>query len=168
MTKDDRITVGVFPLSGGRPRALPLPPGTLNLGPGAWTPDGQQIVVQGWDDSHEAVSGMYVVDSADGGHRTRLTHELRRTNDIPGDVSPDGSSLVFLRERAGATGNTSEGSLMVMRLDGTGGIRALVRRPSWSVWDPCASRRTAGWCCSRTAARLRAARSGRCTRTGAT
>ena len=75
---------------------------------------------------------MYVVDSADGGHRVRLTHELRRTNDIPGDVSPDGSSLVFLRERAGATGNTSEGTLMIMRLDGTGGIRTLVP-PSFVV-----------------------------------
>lgn len=126
VTKDDRITVGIFLLSGGRPRDLPLPPGTLSLGPGAWAFDGQQIVVQGWDDSHQSASGMYLVDSADGGHRVRLTHEPLGTNDIPGDVSPDGRSLVFLRERADRGEATSEGGLLLMRLDGSGGIRKLV------------------------------------------
>jgi dipeptidyl aminopeptidase/acylaminoacyl peptidase len=126
LVNDGRITVGIYPLSGGPSRDLPLPAGTLSLGPGAWVPDGKQIVVQGWDDSHQAVSGMYLVDSSDGGHRVRLTHEPRGTNDIPGDVSPDGKSLIFVRERADLGQSTSEGDLFIMRLDGTGGIRRLV------------------------------------------
>jgi hypothetical protein len=126
VVKDGRITVGIYPLSGGPSRALPLPAGTLSLGPGAWVPDGQRIVVQGWDDSDQAASGMYLVDSSDGGHRVRLTHEPLETNDIPGDVSPDGTTLIFLRETAAIGQSTSEGALFIMRLDGTGGIRRLL------------------------------------------
>jgi hypothetical protein len=58
VTHDDRITTQVLPLDGTPGHPLPLPPGTLNLGPGAWTPDGRRIAVQGWDDTHPARSGM--------------------------------------------------------------------------------------------------------------
>jgi Tol biopolymer transport system component len=124
-TADMRITTAIFPVTKGPMRALPLPKGTLNLGPGAWTPDGKRIVVQGWDDTNEAAAGMYVVDSADGGHRVRLTHEPPHTNDIPGDVSPDGRSLVFLREDAPTSDATNVGAMLIMNLDGTGRSRVL-------------------------------------------
>jgi Tol biopolymer transport system component len=124
-TADMRITTAIFPMGKGAMRALPLPSGTLNLGPGAWTPDGKRIVVQGWDDSNESVAGMYVVDSADGGHRVRLTHEPPHTNDTPGDVSPDGKLLVFLREDAPTSDATNVGALLVMNMDGTGTVRQL-------------------------------------------
>ncbi|WP_346384403.1 hypothetical protein [Nocardioides sp.] len=126
VTKDGRITTGIYPLAGTDPRVLPLPPGTLNLGPGAWTSDGEQIVVQGWDDTHPAAAGMYVVDSSDGSHRTRLTREPRHTNDVPGDVSPDGTLLAFVREDAPGDESTSVGALEVLDLAAPGKIHTLL------------------------------------------
>jgi TolB protein len=125
VTKDGRITTQILPLDGSPGRALPLPAGTLNLGPGAWTPDGRRIVVQGWDDTHETSSGMYVVDTADGKHRTRLTQEPPNTNDNPGDVSPDGKTLVFLREQTPGGEATNVGTLMSMGLQGSSQVRRL-------------------------------------------
>lgn len=125
VTSDGRVTTQILPLDGSPGHALPLPAGTLNLGPGAWTPDGRRIVVQGWDDTHEAASGMYVVDAADGRHRVRLTHEPLNTNDNPGDVSPDGTTLVFLREQAQGGEATNVGTLMSMRLQPGARVRQL-------------------------------------------
>ncbi|MCW2571599.1 MAG: hypothetical protein JWO88_1657 [Frankiales bacterium] len=125
VTQDGRITTQILPLDGSPGRALPLPAGTLNLGPGAWTPDGRRIVVQGWDDTHEISSGMYVVDTADGKHRTRLTQEPPNTNDNPGDVSPDGRTLVFLREQTPGGEATNVGTLMSVGLQGSSQARQL-------------------------------------------
>lgn len=127
VTLDKRITTQVLPLDGTPGHPLPLPPGTLNLGPGAWTPDGRRIVVQGWDDTHPTRSGMYLIDAADGGHRVRLTHEPPDTNDNPGDVSPDGHLLTFLREHAPDAQATNVGTLMIMNLQGNGQVRQLGR-----------------------------------------
>jgi Tol biopolymer transport system component len=123
---DGRITTGVFPLAGTDSRTLPLPPGTLNLGPGAWTPDGKQIVVQGWDDTHPAAAGMYLVDSSDGSHPTRLTREPMHTNDVPGDISPDGTLLAFVREDQPGDDSTSVGALALVDLANPGDVQTLV------------------------------------------
>ncbi len=115
-----RVTVGIQHLSGDRPRYLPLPPGTLNLGPGAWSPDGKQIAVQGWDDRHPDQDGIYVVDSADGGQRARWTHEGGQTVHVPVHFSPDGRWLVYLEEHPDTP---SDGRLFVLD------ARDLSRRP---------------------------------------
>jgi Tol biopolymer transport system component len=68
---------------------------------------------------------MYLIDAVDGGHRLRLTREPPDTNDNPGDVSPDGRTLAFLRERAPADQATNVGTLMIMSLQGRRQVRQL-------------------------------------------
>ena len=121
-TDDDRITVAVEPIEGGTPRLLPLPGRTLNLGPGAWSPDGKRIAVQGWDETDPGKDGMYLVDSDDGGHRVRLTHEADGRNHLPGDVSPNGRWLVFNNEN---TSMQSQGDLQIIDLRQGGPPRQL-------------------------------------------
>jgi len=91
---DGRITIAIEPFEGGPRRSLPIDDLTLNLGPGAWVGDGSRIAAEGWDDRHPRRSGIYVVDAADGAHRVRLTGP--GVDRIPGSVSPDGRSLVFV------------------------------------------------------------------------
>ena len=121
-TDDGRITVAVLPIEGGTPRLLPLPDGTLNLGPGAWSPDGKRIAVQGWDDTDHSRDGLYLVDSDDGGHRVRLTRAPEGHAHLPGDFSPNGRWLVFTDEN-GAT--PSQGDLEVLDLRNGGPSRRL-------------------------------------------
>jgi WD40-like Beta Propeller Repeat len=117
-----RVTVGIQPLDGVEPpRYLPLPD-TLNLGPGAWSPDGSRIAVQGWDKAHPNRDGMYLVDSDDGGHRVRLTKERDGVNHSPSDFSPDGKRLVFLEEHTDTQG---AGQLFIMDIARQGRPRPL-------------------------------------------
>lgn len=121
-TDDDRVTVATEPVEGGTPRLLPLPGRTLNLGPGAWSPDGKRIAVQGWDESDSGKDGMYLVDSDDGGHRVRLTHEADGRNHLPSDFSPDGRWLIFNNEN---TSMQSQGNLEIIDLDKGGAPQPL-------------------------------------------
>ena len=121
-TDDDRITVATEPFEGGTPRLLPLPGSTLNLGPGAWSPDGKRIAVQGWDGTDPSKDGLYLVDSDDGGHRVRLTHEADGRNHLPGDFSPDGRWLAFNNEN---TTMQSQGNLEIMDVSKGGVPRPL-------------------------------------------
>lgn len=120
--KDGRVTVGVVGLDGTGLHYLPLPGTTLSLGPGAWSPDGRRIAVQGWDESRPKRDGLYLVDSADGGHLTRLTHESDGVSHVPGDFSPDGQSLVFIEEHDDAP---STGQLFILNLTEGGPPRPL-------------------------------------------
>jgi Tol biopolymer transport system component len=113
LTDDGRITVAVLPIEGGTPRLLPLPGSTLNLGPGAWSPDGRRIAVQGWDDTDHSRDGLYLVDSDDGGHRVRLTHAPEAHAHLSGDFSPNGRWLVFSNEDASTP---SQGNLEILDL----------------------------------------------------
>ncbi len=42
-----RITTRIIAANGSQERKIPLPDKTLNLGPGAWAPDGKWIAFQG-------------------------------------------------------------------------------------------------------------------------
>jgi hypothetical protein len=103
LTDDDRITVAIVPIDGGTRRLLPLPGSTLNLGPGAWSPDDKRIAVQGWDDTDHGKDGLYLVDSDNGGHHVRLTRATEGHAHVPGDFSPDRRWLVFPQRRRSHT-----------------------------------------------------------------
>lgn len=121
-TDDDRVTVAIVPVGGGTPRLLPLPGGTLNLGPGAWSADDKRIAVQGWDDTDHRKDGLYLVDSDDGGHRIRLTRAPEGHAHVPGDFSPNGRWLVFHNEDAATP---SQGDLEIIDLHQGGPPRRL-------------------------------------------
>jgi len=118
MAPDGRITSGFIRPDGSNPRALPLPKGTLNLGPGPLSPNGVQILGQGWDDSNQRVGGLYLFRASDGGGPVRVTHDA---DDRPADFSPDGKQVYFFRPVPGfpSIGDQPDGSMFVVAADGT-------------------------------------------------
>jgi hypothetical protein len=58
---DQRITAGIIHSDGSHLQRIPLRDPTLNLGVGAWSPDGKQMALEGWDDSNAARNGVYIV-----------------------------------------------------------------------------------------------------------
>lgn len=70
-----------------------IPAGDPNLACAVWSPDATKLACEGFDDSHPAIEGAYVVNSSDGTGATRLTSGL----DVPCAYSPDGTQLLFLR-----------------------------------------------------------------------
>ena len=111
---DERITTGIVDPDGSHLRLIPLPDSTSNLGPGAWSPDGRLIAFQLWDEADHSRDGIYLGRALDGGALRRLT-AVPGGADIPGDFSPTGKHLVFLRERPD---EQSVGTLFVVDVDG--------------------------------------------------
>jgi Tol biopolymer transport system component len=87
----ERITTAIVHADGSHPQKIPIRHPTLNLGPGAWSPDGKQMAFEGWDDSNPKRNSVYIADVPDGKNLVRLTRNPRDTNDVPMDFSPDGS-----------------------------------------------------------------------------
>jgi Tol biopolymer transport system component len=114
-TPDGRITTGTMKPDRSGFRKIRLPDKTINLGPGAWSPDGKRIAFQVWDDQHPRRRGIYIGRASDGGALRRVT-TARSSNDLPGDFSRDGRRLVFFRERLDVQ---SVGSIWVVNVDGT-------------------------------------------------
>jgi len=110
LAPDDRVTTTTMNFDGSDKFVIPLPNGTLNLGPGPFSPDGQQIAFEGFDDVDEPLSGIYI-GNTDG---TNLVQIAGRS--IPGDWSPDGSRVLFFR----GPDNRSSGNLYVVNIDGSG------------------------------------------------
>ena len=66
----------------------------LFLGCGVWSPDGARLACEGFGDQPSA-DGVYTIRSADGGDVRRITSGA--DDDCPGDYSPNGKRIVFLR-----------------------------------------------------------------------
>jgi Tol biopolymer transport system component len=119
------------------PGQLPLRPATINpdgsgfvrldatydpllhLGCSAWSPDGDRIACQGFTEEPSEKNGIYTVRSYDGGGLVRVTH-ARPPGDVPGDYSPDGSRIVFLRGDPSPHACFECGALFVVNTDGSG------------------------------------------------
>jgi Tol biopolymer transport system component len=110
-----RITAGIIHSDGSHLQTIPLRDPSLNLGVGAWAPDGKRLALEGWDDSDPDRNGVYLVGVPDGRGLLRLTKHP--DHDIPMDFSPDGSQIVFLRAEPDTDPVT--GSLYVVNVDGT-------------------------------------------------
>jgi len=107
------ITTAIVNADGSGYRVLPLD-SSLNLGPGAWSPDDSRIAFEGWDDSNASLNGLYTADAADGGNRHRLTSTTGGLHDIPISYSPDGSKILIQR-----SSTTSDyGQLLLVGVDG--------------------------------------------------
>jgi TolB protein len=98
-TADGRLGTVVFDADGSNRTSFDIPDPTLNLPCTFWTPDATRLICEGWDDTRpDRAAGLFSVSSSDGGDLVRITRNPYGGHDIPGDVSPDGSRIVILRE----------------------------------------------------------------------
>jgi TolB protein len=91
-----------------------------------WSPDGKRLLCETfWNDP--SLNGIYTIRSSDGGGLTRLTSNPNG-DDVPGDYSPDGKQLVFLRHDptrpAGTNRAGANQALFVLNLD-SGALRRI-------------------------------------------
>jgi Tol biopolymer transport system component len=92
------------------------PDRTLNMGCTGWSPDGLRLAcgVGTWSEA-DVRNGIYTVRATDGGDLIRVTNPGDAFDD-PGDYSPDGRQIVFLRT---ITLDDELGTLMVVNVDGS-------------------------------------------------
>lgn len=96
-TSDSAFLVSVMNADGSGVRNLPRPDPTLSLVCGAWSPDDTLLACEGWDTIKPGREGVYTVRASDGGGLTRITTSTGGIHDIPGDFSPDGTQIAFVR-----------------------------------------------------------------------
>jgi len=102
----------------GSYRDVPNPNSELFFLPcnGPWSPDGQRLTCEAFGNEDQSVNGIYTLRSSDGGGLERLTIAESDGEDCPGDYSPNGKRLVFLR----ANYATGAFALFTIKLDGSG------------------------------------------------
>jgi Tol biopolymer transport system component len=94
---DGMVAHFVDPDTGQVARALPPPDPSLELFcGGSWSPDGKWISCEGFGVENPSLNGVYAIRTSDGGGLRRITSNPGG-EDIPGDFSPDGERLVFVR-----------------------------------------------------------------------
>jgi Tol biopolymer transport system component len=88
---------GIVNPDDGSCRDVPNPdPADLFLPCAVWTPDGQRLTCEGFGQTDQSLNGIYTIRASDGGGLKRITSNPGG-DDSPGDYSPDGTQLVFLR-----------------------------------------------------------------------
>jgi Tol biopolymer transport system component len=103
----------------GAIRGLPMSqPDTLVTPCFAWSPDAQRLACEGWGQTDPSLNGIYTIRSSDGGGLTRITSNPGG-DDLPGDYSPDGTRIAFLREDPSRPDNANR-AVFTVNVDGTG------------------------------------------------
>ena len=139
------ITGGVLSADGSEFELLRLRDPTLNLVPQAWSPDGERIVFEGWDESDPSRTGAYTARASDLGDLVRVTEAPGAPHDSPLDYSPDGTQLVFYRAARAEPHFPIDigGSLWVVNVDGSDPhrLRTPGTTPGWYArWSPDGSK----------------------------
>ena len=110
------IFVGLINRDGTHYVRFDSPDPTLNLGCSAWSPDGERLGCEGWDDNDVSRNGIYTVRSSDGGDLRRITSAPDGRHDIPGDYSPEGTQITFVRS---GLSDEQHSTLMAVNIDGS-------------------------------------------------
>jgi Tol biopolymer transport system component len=107
----------IFDPDTGEYLAVPLmDPGGLEEDCGsAWSPDGRLIACGNFGRMNPRETGVWLMRSSDGGGLKQLTSNPNREDD-PGDFSPDGERLVFVR----VDGKEKPAGIFVIGVDGSG------------------------------------------------
>jgi Tol biopolymer transport system component len=130
-----RIGTAILNADGTGYTKFPVSDPTLNVGCGAWSPDGTRLACETWDDSDPARNGIYTISALDGSGLTRVTSNPLGGHDLPGSYSPNGKSIVFIRDDASGNPagmfvvNLSDGQLRQI-------VRASVRLNLGADWSP--------------------------------
>src|SRR5262249_30709942 len=121
----------------GTYRDLPTPDPELFLPCLVWSPDGQRMACEGFGGQDGGRDGIYTIRSSDGGDPQQVTSNPGG-DDCPGDYSPNGKRLVFIR----VTDTTL--ALFTAKVDGTelrqitpnGSDQFSVRFAGCGSWSP--------------------------------
>jgi Tol biopolymer transport system component len=135
---DGRIGPVSFNVDGSGYAMLPAPDETLQMGAGWWSPDGSRFFVGGWDDTDPSRAGLYTIGSVDGDPLVRLTHPGNPPSDHPVAYSPDGSRVLFIREKP-PYDHSGPMNVFTVKTNGSGLVRlnpprttSLLDGQSWS------------------------------------
>ena len=95
---DDPTSIAHFvDVATGDVRNLETPDPTMELHCSfGWSPDGERLLCEGYGIDDPSRNGIYSVRASDGGDLTRITSNPGG-EDGPGEYSPDGTRLVFIR-----------------------------------------------------------------------
>jgi Tol biopolymer transport system component len=115
---DVLVTGGLVNADGTGFHAFDSPDRTLNMACSEWSPDGDRLACEGFDDSDPSRDGLYTVRATDGGDLRSVTtgHRVGMCG-----YSPDGSQIAYLQDYR---------YLTVVNVDGTG-----KRRITDSIFD---------------------------------
>jgi Tol biopolymer transport system component len=111
---DDGMAAHIVDPDGGSFRELTPPDPTLETHCGLWSPDAARLACESFGMTDPSRNGIYSIRSSDGAGLTRLTSNPGG-DDIPGDYSPDGKRLVFVR-----TDPDGQVGIFVAKLNGSG------------------------------------------------
>lgn len=114
------VAFGVVNVDGTNRRTFEDAPGGVHLGCATWSPDGTRLAAEGFGDT-DAVAGIFVRAADDGSDPQRLTTNGQGGNDVPGDWSPDGRHIVFVR----GLGGQENGQMWIVDV-GTGASREVI------------------------------------------
>ncbi len=93
---DDGMAAHIVNPDGGSFRELAPPDPTLETHCAQWSPDAQRLACESFGMTDPSRNGIYSIRASDGGGLRRITSNPGG-DDIPGDYSPDGRRLVFVR-----------------------------------------------------------------------
>lgn len=102
----------VDPETGDVRASFPPPDPTVETFCGLWSPDGERLACEGHGVDDPNLNGIYSVRVSDGGGLARIT-TIPGGVDIPGDYSPEGDQLVFVR-----TAKDGDVGVFVTAIDG--------------------------------------------------
>ena len=111
--KNDQVGTAIIDRKGKVVRVLELPDDSINFVCNVWSRDDRHLACETWDDADPDRAGLYTVRAADGKAVKRLTRSSAGNQDLAGDYSPDGKSILFRR-----TVDGNNGPLMVIPVDG--------------------------------------------------
>ena len=112
-------TTIVDPDTGDVVRWFEFPDPDIFTGCLVWSPDGDRLACEGFGEPDPALNGIYSIDATDGTDLTRITSNPGG-DDEPGDYSPNGGRIVFLRTDPDRPERRSQ-ALFIAKVDGTVG-----------------------------------------------
>lgn len=111
---DDGMAAHIIDADTDSFRELAPPDPTLEVHCGLWSPDAQRMACESYGITDPGRNGIYSIRTSDGGGLRRMTTNPGGS-DTPGDYSPDGKRLVFVRQDP-----TGRVGLFVTKIDGSG------------------------------------------------
>jgi Tol biopolymer transport system component len=92
---------------------------TLNLAPAGWSPDGNKIAFEGWDDTDPSRTGLYVSEGFTLTEAAPVQITQALVHDIALEWSPDGTRLLLIQVTRCPEGDCDGGDLFVVDSDGS-------------------------------------------------